>query len=714
MKKISVIIPMYNSERFIRQCLTSVQGQTITDLEIIVVDDGSADGGPGICKEMGLTDSRILFCSKENGGVSSARNYGLLKAGGEYVFFLDSDDAIHPRLLEEMLYQVEKEKASLAFAGYKKLTGEEMEEALRKPLCRRERVKGKTAKGREAESWFHGIYVNELSGIGGKLIKREDIGTLCFDENLTNGEDTFFLYCFIRRQIKMVYVEKDWYYYRVHKRSATHSQKTAEGKHYFECSRRICKKEFEKGNYDFALTWERFFALQIEKNYTALKGIKDKEGIKNIRKTALKERKHPMFSRLVLSERILFDLCFFCHPVYGLVNSLIPWLLKLKEAVMMKKNHADIGIITFHCSNNYGAMLQAYGLRSFLSKNGKRADIVRYEPFYMTGRHWWIPYAPIKGLKGRIWGLFHMWNGFLIHLKAKEEFRGQRANMNYFRFKYLVDKRRHRILTEKGLQSLNYKYYIVGSDQIWNPDITCGLRKAYFGAFANKHKEKVIAYAASFGGAELSACHDRRFAGLIAHIDALSVREEAAIPYVQKLCGRKVEAVLDPVFFLKKESWQTVERMPKRVEKGGYIFLYVTEKNKGMSDYAARLSQKTGLPVIEVRAGQQGTDNGFLVDYTTGPAEFLGYIHHAEYVVSNSFHAAAFSIIFEKQFLAFVHSNLGARVRNILKIHGLSERLCEEDRISDIERPINWESVRQKTGENVKTSGEFLLKNLEA
>ena len=67
MKKISVIIPMYNSERFIRQCLTSVQGQTITDLEIIVVDDGSADGGPGIFKEMGLTDSMILFCSKEYG-----------------------------------------------------------------------------------------------------------------------------------------------------------------------------------------------------------------------------------------------------------------------------------------------------------------------------------------------------------------------------------------------------------------------------------------------------------------------------------------------------------------------------------------------------------------------------------------------------------------------------------------------------------------------
>lgn len=113
---------------------------------------------------------------------------------------------------------------------------------------------------------------------------------------------------------------------------------------------------------------------------------------------------------------------------------------------MMTKKHADIGIITFHCSNNYGAMLQAYGLKSFLRGNGKDAEIVRYEPPYMTGRHWWIPYAPIRGLKGRIWGVFNLWNGFMAHLRTKEDFSRQLANMNYFRYRYLVDKRRRKIL----------------------------------------------------------------------------------------------------------------------------------------------------------------------------------------------------------------------------------------------------------------------------
>lgn len=156
----------------------------------------------------------------------------------------------------------------------------------------------------------------------------------------------------------------------------------------------------------------------------------------------------------------------------------------------MSERNAEVGIITFHCSNNYGAMLQAYGLKRFLQDSGTAAEIVRYEPPYMTGRHWWIPYAPIQGLKGRIWGLFNMWNGFWAHMRVKEQFSRQRANMNRFRREYLTEKGQRKILSAWGLRRLPYRYYIVGSDQIWNPDITCGLRKAYFGAFQSRRKEK--------------------------------------------------------------------------------------------------------------------------------------------------------------------------------------------------------------------------------
>lgn len=375
----------------------------------------------------------------------------------------------------------------------------------------------------------------------------------------------------------------------------------------------------------------------------------------------------------------------------------------------MSGKNTQAGIITFHCSNNYGAMLQAYGLKRFLRDHKIEAEIVRYEPPYMTGRHWWIPYAPIQGLKGRIWCLFNMWNGFWAHMRVREQFSRQRANMNRFRREYLLEKGQPKILSAGGLRKLPYRYYIVGSDQIWNPNITCGLRKAYFGAFENRRKEKVISYAASFGGASIDSRHDDKFAGLVRHIDALSVREEAAIPYVKRFYEKDVRAVLDPVFFLQKETWQKAEKAP---DKKGYLFVYVTEGNQKMAEYARKLSQEKNLPVIEVRAGQQGADQGFELDVTAGPAEFLGYIHNAEYVVTNSFHAVAFSIIYEKKFLAFAHSNLSARLRNILQIHGLEDKLCQDGAGKDIDREVDWAEVRRRTGEAVKESGDFLLENL--
>lgn len=375
----------------------------------------------------------------------------------------------------------------------------------------------------------------------------------------------------------------------------------------------------------------------------------------------------------------------------------------------MAEEIAQIGIITFHCSNNYGAMLQAYGLKRFLRDNGRTAEIVRYEPFYMTGRHWWIPYAPIQGLKGRIWGIFNMWNGFRAHMRVKEQFSRQRANMDRFRRDYLLEKGQQKILTEAGLRRLRYRNYIVGSDQIWNPDITCGLRKAYFGAFRNRRKEKVIAYAASFGGPSIKERHDRKFAGLVSHVDALSVREASAIPYVKKFYEGEVRAVLDPVFFLGKEVWQEAEKAPDRK---GYILVYVTEGNEKMAEYAGKLSREKDLPVIEVRAGLQGADRDFRLDVTAGPAEFLGYIHHAEYVVTNSFHAVAFSIIYQKRFLAFAHRSLSARMLNVLQIHGLEDKLCRGNDNKDIDAPVDWEKVGQKTADAVKGSGEFLLGNL--
>ena len=108
---VSVIIPVYKTEKYLRRCVDSVLNQTFTDLEVILVDDGSPDGCPGICDAYAKIDSRVKVIHKTNGGQAEARNTGLSNATGEYVIFVDSDDWIDPRLCEKVLQHAPFESA---------------------------------------------------------------------------------------------------------------------------------------------------------------------------------------------------------------------------------------------------------------------------------------------------------------------------------------------------------------------------------------------------------------------------------------------------------------------------------------------------------------------------------------------------------------------------------------------------------------------------
>lgn len=111
---VSIIIPLYNKEFAIEQTLCSVIKQTYCDFEIIVSDDGSTDRSASIVKELAKKDKRIRYYKKENGGVSSARNFGLSKANGEWIIFLDADDEMMPTNIETLLYLANKYKVKLA------------------------------------------------------------------------------------------------------------------------------------------------------------------------------------------------------------------------------------------------------------------------------------------------------------------------------------------------------------------------------------------------------------------------------------------------------------------------------------------------------------------------------------------------------------------------------------------------------------------------
>lgn len=118
MDLISIIIPIYNVEKYIHRCVDSVMNQTYTDLEIILVDDGSPDNCGEICDEYAMIDNRIKVIHKKNGGLSDARNHGIESATGEWLFFLDSDDWIHPQTIERLYDAAVKNNVSVSMCAY--------------------------------------------------------------------------------------------------------------------------------------------------------------------------------------------------------------------------------------------------------------------------------------------------------------------------------------------------------------------------------------------------------------------------------------------------------------------------------------------------------------------------------------------------------------------------------------------------------------------
>ena len=118
---ISVIVPVYKVEKYLRQCIESIQRQTYSDLEIILVDDGSPDGCPAICDEYARNDKRIKVLHQENGGLSVARNVGLDIAKGEYIAFVDSDDYIKENMYEMLYNKIVMEDADLIICSYDKV-----------------------------------------------------------------------------------------------------------------------------------------------------------------------------------------------------------------------------------------------------------------------------------------------------------------------------------------------------------------------------------------------------------------------------------------------------------------------------------------------------------------------------------------------------------------------------------------------------------------
>lgn len=189
--RISIIIPVYNAEEYLDRCIGSILSQDFTSYEVILVDDGSSDSSPMICDRYSATDPRFRTIHKANGGVSSARNAGIDLARGEYLMFVDSDDALLPGALKAMTDSLEGE--DMVLGGYVTYIDSVPRKELNPPLAR-------SWTGEDMNGFFDSHIRRNcemLDAPWAKLFRRKAVAHMRFDERLDYAEDKLFVFSFL-------------------------------------------------------------------------------------------------------------------------------------------------------------------------------------------------------------------------------------------------------------------------------------------------------------------------------------------------------------------------------------------------------------------------------------------------------------------------------------------------------------------------------------
>lgn len=368
-----------------------------------------------------------------------------------------------------------------------------------------------------------------------------------------------------------------------------------------------------------------------------------------------------------------------------------------------------IGILTYQYAMNYGAVLQAYALKTYLETLNHEVEILNYDSSYL--------YANQRSIKAKI--ISHVWNIFKNVLGAKKK----RKLFDTFRNNYL--KLKFPSLTTKNqllmyLINQNFDAFIVGSDQVWNPEIN-GHDDTYYLNFQNKALK--ISYAASFGVGTIKENDLTQILDSLKSFSAVSVREKTGLE-ILKLFNKKVEVVLDPVFLPNIEIWNRLaEKNP--VITGKYMLCYVMPGDREIETRIEVLSQqykeKTGNQVIFLgRKEYKKFKNDGKDLVVASPGSFVNLFKNADFIVTNSFHGTAFSLIYNKNFYSLVNRHLKgekqlcSRVIDLLTELGIEDRALNPSDDCIFENKINYSIVNEKLNLKRNTSKEFLKKSLQA
>lgn len=356
-----------------------------------------------------------------------------------------------------------------------------------------------------------------------------------------------------------------------------------------------------------------------------------------------------------------------------------------------------LGILTFHCAHNYGAILQCLGLQEYLKSLGHDVYVIDYRPNYLTrgykkhSRQDWICTSPRLTL---------------TKLKNEPKFfaiRGRR----YENFERFINAELNLYPYISGMNFSEFDAIFLGSDQIWEKSITNGkFDDVFFGVGA---KCKVISYAASNKTTQLTDFDIKYYKEHLIGFSGIGVREARFQKLLSSVIDTPIHLNVDPTLLSGSLLKNKIEDRCK--VSGKYVLVYEVVEHRKVIENAKKYAKRIGARIVILSAYIQYTDTD-IRDQEASPADFVNYIRHAECVFTTSFHGTAISILCQTSFFSYKQENSSdIRIESLLKMVGLEERFVDMDILPDNQK-IDYSRALLLLDNLTKQSKMFISESL--
>ena len=352
-----------------------------------------------------------------------------------------------------------------------------------------------------------------------------------------------------------------------------------------------------------------------------------------------------------------------------------------------------IGILTFHCAHNYGAVLQTYALQEFLRERGNEVYVIDYRPEYLTKQYRESLLSSIKEIPIP---------SFIKHL-VMEPFIGPHLRCRYNKFDNFISDYLN-LKPYNNPELSEYDAVILGSDQIWSPNITGD--KFDDNYFASKAECRIISYAASSNLSGFSEIEKSYLKSQLSRFYAISVREKSLCLNLSKFVTSNITTVVDPTLLAGAEVFEKIIVNSKRRNED-YVLCFELNPYKEVREISVDIARQLHSKVVYL-AGYPYPNRIFNSITDISPSEMLRLVRDARCIVTSSFHGSCFSLIFGRPFYVVRKGNSGdARFVSMLEDFGIKERM-----INKYERPvfsgIDYTKVTESMNKFIHNSRSFL------